>query len=99
MRYGAGIKNKILAAMAMGKPVVSTSVGLEGIEARPGSDVLQADTPQKFADELASVLTTDDLARRLSENGYRLVRERYSWTAMAESFDRAISAVSTVQRS
>ena len=99
MRYGAGIKNKILAAMAMGKPVVSTSVGLQGIEARPGSDVLQADSPQKFADELASVLTTDDLARRLSENGYRLVRERYSWTAMAESFDRAISAVSTAQRS
>ncbi len=88
MRYAPGIKNKILAAMAMGKPVVSTRVGLEGVEARPGSDALQADTPQEFADELASVLTTDALARRLSENGYRLVREKYSWTAMAESLDR-----------
>lgn len=95
LRYGAGIKNKILSAMAMGKPVVSTSVGLEGIEARPGADVLQADTPQTFADALASVLTTDDLARRLSESGHRLVRGKYSWTAMADSLDRALSAVST----
>jgi len=95
LRYGAGIKNKILSAMAMGKPVVTTSVGLEGIEARAGTDVLQADSPQQFADALASVLTTDDLARRLSENGHRLVREKYSWTAMADSLGRALSAVST----
>jgi glycosyltransferase involved in cell wall biosynthesis len=94
MRYGAGMKNKILAAMAMGKPVVSTSVGLEGIEVRPGHDVLRADTPREFADEVASVLTTESLARRLGESGYRLVKERYSWTARAESLERTLRTVS-----
>ncbi len=93
MRYGAGMKNKILAAMAMGKPVVSTSVGLEGIEARPGYDVLRADTPREFADEVASVLTTEGLAQRLGESGYRLVKERYSWTARAESLERTLRTV------
>jgi glycosyltransferase involved in cell wall biosynthesis len=90
VRYGAGIKNKILAAMAMGKPVVSTSVGLEGVEARPGVDVLKADTPQEFADGIASVLTSESLARRLGESGYRLVKERYSWPARAESLERTL---------
>lgn len=90
VRYGAGIKNKILAAMAMGKPVVSTGLGLEGIEARPGEDVLRADTPREFADAVVSVLTSDSLARRLSESGYRLIRERYSWRAKAESLERTL---------
>lgn len=94
MRYGAGIKNKILAAMAMGKPVVSTSMGLEGIEARPGHHVLRADTPGEFAEEVASVLTTEGLARRLGESGHRLVKERYSWAAMAESLERTLRTVS-----
>ena len=90
VRFGAGIKNKILAAMAMAKPVVSTGVGLEGVEARPGEDVLRADTPQEFADGIASVLTSESLARRLGENGYRLVKERYSWQARAESLERTL---------
>lgn len=94
MRYGSGVKNKILAAMAMGKPVVSTSVGLEGIEARPGYHVLQADTPREFADDVASVLTTEGLARRLGESGHRLVKERYSWAAMAESLELTLRTVS-----
>ncbi|PYM94873.1 MAG: hypothetical protein DME04_06380 [Candidatus Rokuibacteriota bacterium] len=98
IRFGAGIKNKILAAMAMAKPVVTTSVGLEGIDAKPGNDVLCADTPQAFADEVASVLTTESLARQLGENGYRLVRERYSWAAQAEAFEREF-AVAAVKRS
>ncbi len=87
------MKNKILAAMAMGKPVVSTSVGLEGIEARPGYHVLQADTPREFADEVARVLTSESLARRL-ESGCRLVKERYSWTARTESLERTLRTVS-----
>lgn len=94
IRYGAGIKNKVLAAMAMGKPVVSTSVGLEGIEARPGHHVLRADTPREFADEVVRVLTSEGLARRLGESGYRLVKEGYSWTAMAASLDRTLRTVS-----
>jgi glycosyltransferase involved in cell wall biosynthesis len=93
MRFGAGMKNKILAAMAMGKPVVSTSVGLEGIEARPGLDVLQADAPHAFADEVTNVLTSDALARQLADRGHRLVTERYSWQARAESLERTFDHI------
>ena len=74
----------------MGKPVVSTGVGLEGIDARPGVDVLRADTPEAFADGVVSLLTSEGLARRLGESGYRLVKERYSWAARADAVERTL---------
>jgi sugar transferase (PEP-CTERM/EpsH1 system associated) len=95
MRFGAGMKNKILAAMAMGKPVVSTSVGLEGIDAQLGLEVLRADAPQDFADQVVGVLTSEPLARRLAEGGHRLVTERYSWRARAEALEREIEHACT----
>jgi sugar transferase (PEP-CTERM/EpsH1 system associated) len=92
IRFGAGIKNKILSALAMAKPVVTTSIGLEGIDARPDRHVLRADTPGEFADAVTRVLGDERLARQLGDNGCRLVTERYSWPAQAEAFEREIAA-------
>ncbi len=90
LRYGAGIKNKILAAMAMRKPIVATPVSLEGIEVRPDEEVLVANSAADFARQIGALLVNEQLARRLSENGYRLAREKYSWSAKGRVLDAAL---------
>ena len=93
LRYGAGMKNKILAAMAMRKPVVATSISLEGIEACPDEHVLMADRVEDFVAKIMSVLQDKQLARRLGDNGYRLVTERYSWNARGQILEAALRGI------
>jgi len=77
--YGAGLKIKILSAMAMERPVVATSISLEGIAAVLERDALVGDTPQQLAMEVERVLRDDGLAQRLGRSGRALVLERYAW--------------------
>lgn len=81
---GSGVRVKILNAMAMGLPIVSTSVGAEGLDARPGTAVLIADTPEGFARAVVEVMKRRDLAERLGREGRALVCEKYSWKTIGE---------------
>ena len=83
MRGGGGVRFKALEAMAAGLPIVSTSMGMEGIDAEPGVHYLAADTPPAFADALALLLADRGLRERIRDNAARLVRERYDWRAVA----------------
>jgi len=74
---GGGVRVKILEAMAIGVPVVSTTVGCEGLEVRHGEHLLIADTPRDFAEACAALLQDRELARRLSGNARQLIEERY----------------------
>ncbi len=80
LQAGSGVRVKILNAMAMGLPVVSTSVGAEGIEAVPDEHILIADGPEAFAKSVVSVLTDPALASRIGQNARILACEKYSWT-------------------
>ena len=79
MLDGGGTKLKILDAMAMGKPVVSTSIGCEGLEVSPGKDILVADTPEDFANSVQNLLEDLPMRQRLAAAGRKLVEEQYSW--------------------
>ena len=80
LRYGGGTKLKILEAMACGVPVVSTSVGIEGLpDIRSGDHVLVADTPMAFADEVLALLKAPEIGAQMSENARRLVERQYAW--------------------
>jgi len=79
LRAGGGTRLKILEAMALGTPVVSTSKGAEGLAVTPGRDVLIADEPQAFANAVLRLLGDADLRAWLSRNGRRLVSEQYDW--------------------
>jgi polysaccharide biosynthesis protein PslH len=79
VRAGGGMRVRILEAFARGMPVVTTTVGLEGIEARPGEDVLVADTPAEFSERVVELLDNEQLRARLSANGRRLVETTYDW--------------------
>ena len=86
IRVGGGTRLKIYEAMAMEKPVVSTTVGAEGLPLRDGEDLLLADTPRAFADAVVSVLTDAGLARRLGTRAAERVREQFGWDKVAAVF-------------
>jgi glycosyltransferase involved in cell wall biosynthesis len=79
VRAGGGMRVRILEAFARAMPVVTTTVGLEGIQAQPGQDVLVADTPADFAQSVIKLLQDKMLQDKLSANGRRLVENKYDW--------------------
>ena len=79
LRAGGGTRLKILNSWAMGKPVVSTSIGCEGLAAIDGVNILIRDDPQSFADATLAVLNDPDLGRRLGEGGRATVERKYGW--------------------
>lgn len=81
LRAGSGTRVKILEAWAAGTPVVSTSVGAEGLGAAHGRELLIADEPVAFADAVSSLLTSPPLGRELARAGRTLYEQRYTWEA------------------
>jgi glycosyltransferase involved in cell wall biosynthesis len=82
LRIGGGTRLKILNSWAMGKPVVSTSVGCEGLETIDGDNILIRDDPKQFAAAVHAVLTNHELRRRLGERGRATAERCYSWEAI-----------------
>jgi glycosyltransferase involved in cell wall biosynthesis len=87
LRLGGGTRLKIVEAMAMGKAIVSTTLGAEGIEAVPGRDLLVEDKPSAFADSVNRLLADHDLAARIGQSARRLAVQRYSWSGAAEALE------------
>jgi glycosyltransferase involved in cell wall biosynthesis len=83
LHHGGGTRLKILEAMALGTPVISTSKGAEGINAQHGRDILIADTPEAMADAIHNLLNDADLRARLSAAGRTLVEQEYDWSKIA----------------
>jgi glycosyltransferase involved in cell wall biosynthesis len=87
---GGGTRLKILEAMAVGTPVISTSKGAEGLLAIPGEHILIADEPERFAALLRQLLLDKEFSNQLSSNAYRLVEEQYDWTKVMPRFLRMV---------
>ncbi len=79
LRVGGGMRIKILQAMSMGKAIVSTSVGAEGIKALPGQDLVIADTADGFAQSVIDLLLDRDRRQQLGKNARELIERQYSW--------------------
>jgi sugar transferase (PEP-CTERM/EpsH1 system associated) len=86
LRIGSGTRLKIYEAMAMEKPIVSTTVGAEGLPVRDGVELLLADSPSAFADAVVRVLSDEAFAERLGECSAKLVREQFGWDRVARRF-------------
>jgi glycosyltransferase involved in cell wall biosynthesis len=87
LHAGGGMRVKILDAWKWGLPVVSTTIGAEGIETRSGEDILIADTPSAFAQAVIRVLTDHTLAKRLGKAGRQTVADKYEWRAAYSAWD------------
>jgi sugar transferase (PEP-CTERM/EpsH1 system associated) len=79
LQVGSGTRLKILEAFAMGKAVVSTSIGCEGLAVVPEEHLLLADSPEEFAQAVIKLLNDADLQSQLGMAGRRLVEAVYSW--------------------
>ena len=86
VRFGTGIKVKILEAMAMGVPVVTTTIGNSGLGARNEYEILVADQPRTFADAVIRLFEDAPLRERIAANALALVRSRYSIRGIAEAW-------------
>ena len=87
LRLGGGTRLKIVEAMAMGKAVVSTTLGAEGIEAVPNRDLLIEDDPGSFANAVNRLLADPDLGARIGQSARRLAVERYSWSGAGKALE------------
>jgi glycosyltransferase involved in cell wall biosynthesis len=79
IRMGGGTRLKVVEGLAMGKAMVSTTLGCEGIDVRDGTHLLVADDPQVFAQAVAEVLGNPDRAAMLGRHGRTLMEDEYSW--------------------
>jgi sugar transferase (PEP-CTERM/EpsH1 system associated) len=87
LRVGGGTRLKIFEGLAMGKAVVSTTVGAEGLPLTPGTHFVQVDDPAQFADSVVALLRDPARRRALGRAGRRLVEERYSWSQVVREFE------------
>lgn len=99
LESGGGIALKVLEAMAMRKPVLSNTLGIEGIELEHGRDVFVGDGVKSFAEAAAGLLRDGALRARLAQNGYDTIRRKYSWTCLAHRFEELYSEVMAEPRS
>jgi len=93
LRQGAGTRIKVLEAMAAGLPVVATSKGCEGIDAKDGRDILVADTAEAFAASVLRIMGNPAMGTKLAMNARRLVLERYTWEQAANIMNQAYENV------
>ena len=84
---GMGIKNKVLEAMAMGKPVVTTSIGVRGINATHGDHLCFADSPLKFADHVEALLLDKPKRRRIGHQAREFVMKHHSWAGVTDKIE------------
>lgn len=89
IRVGGGTRLKILDALAMSRPIVSTDVGVEALGLLEGAHYLRADTPPEFVSQIRRLEADPELRRRLGEQGRAFVTQRYSWPRIAESLEQA----------
>jgi polysaccharide biosynthesis protein PslH len=87
LRIGGGTRLKILEAMAAKVPVVSTSIGAEGLPVEPGRHLFVADDAATFAQSCLDLLEDGQRRSALAESGWSLVRERFSWEAVTRKFE------------
>jgi len=96
LRIGSGTRLKVLEALAMGKAMVSTTLGSEGIEVKPGEHLTIADDPDDFAREVVKLLNDPEAAASMGARGRALAEQLYGWPALAAQMERALEG--TVSR-
>jgi len=93
MRAGSGLQVKNLEAMAMGVPVVTSSLGALGLDAEVGKDLLVADAPEAFANHIIHLIESQDLRQTVGAAGRRLVEKKYNWDVLVRRLEEVYSHI------
>jgi glycosyltransferase involved in cell wall biosynthesis len=87
LRVAAGVRNKLLEAMAAGMPIVTTRLGAEGLDVTDGVEVLFAESPQEFADCVKRLNASPELRKQLGDNGRAYVLQHHKLALLGEALD------------
>lgn len=98
LRFAAGVQNKVLEAMAAGRPVVTTHLVNQGLGARPDVELLLADEPQTLAEAICNLLLDPQRARALGEAGRQFVRREFTWDLVRQRMQVIEGLVSARRR-
>jgi glycosyltransferase involved in cell wall biosynthesis len=98
LRVGGGVRIKILEALANERPLVTTSLGAEGLGLTPGTHALFADDEDAFAAAVVRLLEHEDEARRVALAGRGLVEERYAWPRILDRLETLLKDVAAEGR-
>ena len=93
MRSGGGTRLKVLDGLASGRPLISTTMGAEGIAITSGENALLKDTAEDFAQAVARTLGDDELAGRLGAAGRALAEQEYDWRAIGGRYAAMLEAL------
>ncbi len=96
MQIGIGMQNKILEAMSMGMPVITSSLANNAIGAKHGKEIWIADTPAKVAEAISYLLNNTELAIRLGQNARELMLSRYSWAEQNKALNRFLEPADAI---
>jgi glycosyltransferase involved in cell wall biosynthesis len=88
IRSGKGTRYKVLEAMAIGIPIVGTSLSVEGLDIKKGFHVLVSDTAKSLAEKTIKLLKDINLQKKLAANGKKLVASKYEWRVISQELDR-----------
>lgn len=95
LRMGSGTRLKVVEALSMKKPVVSTSIGCEGIDVNDNEHLMVRDEPAAFAEAVINLFKDSKTRNKLVENGYQLVKQKYDWQVIGRSIDNAFQELTS----
>lgn len=98
LRIGGGTRLKIIESLSMGLPVVSTSIGAQGLNLKDGTDILLADDAGAFAAKVVDALSSEILRKNLQSNGIRQAHEHFAWKLIGKDLANSYPAMSTPNR-
>ncbi|MCL5432834.1 MAG: glycosyltransferase family 4 protein [Patescibacteria group bacterium] len=93
IKVGGGTSFKILESMASGVPVVTTNLGIEGIDAVNNEEVLISDNSNEIVDLVLKILRNEDLYKKLATNARKLIEDKYAWDKIAKKLDEVYKSV------
>lgn len=94
--YGpGGTRLKLLAAMAAGLPIISTRTGIQGLDLKANQDVLLADNVDEFVAQIKKILSKPAFYKKVQDNAFQLVREKYSWQKIAQALEKVYKEIRT----
>ncbi len=93
IRVGGGTQYKILECMASGVPVITTSLGAEGLGAKDQQEILIANNPESISGQIVTLLESEDLYEKIARNARQLIEEKYDWENIAKKLDGVYRSV------
>lgn len=90
MQLGTGLQNKLLEAMAMKIPCITSPLANQALNANPGEEILVGETPQEYAAHIINLLDNEHLASEIAEKGHLFVVKNYSWEAETAKIEKLI---------